>query len=570
MPVYFDVETTGPCQEYALDPRKGSLLTIQFSYDGRRAELVDCREGVPPRVRRLLGDPKVVKVAHNAKFDLAFLKQRAGVEVRNVVCTLLAEGVLMAGRREPADLASLAWKYGKETLDKERRFWGDLRQGQLLVDFEKYALRDIEVLPAVWMAQRKMLEDDGLLGIAKLEFDLLPAVLDMELRGIKLDEERWAQAMAEVEAKREEKERELYSHYPAPAYQLDIFGGQSGTVNWDSPLQVRAILNELDIPLESTAKDILKDYLRKNTDAEIIKVLLEYREQASLARFDLPEYINPQTGRIHAEFKQLGTRAGRFSCQDPNLQQVPRDNRFRRCFVAEEGYKIVSADYGQIELRCLAEIADEENMLAAFREGRDLHQETAEAIFDWDAWQRLEGEGRKPRDVAKNINFAISFGAGAERIASMAGTSYLGGGRILNSYYQAYPAILAWKNTNIKESMARRYSLTVAGRRRYLPETAKNDRELIAFQHRVAVNTPIQGTAADIAKRALVRLHKALAGSGAGLVSFIHDENVIEAPADIVKDVAAVVRREMVKAGREYLHEVPIEVDVSVSDCWSK
>lgn len=280
--------------------------------------------------------------------------------------------------------------------------------------------------------------------------------------------------------------------------------------------------------------------------------MVEYREASKLLSSfakKLPAHINARTGRVHPEFLQCGTDTGRFSCHRPNLQQIPKEQAWRDLFVAPAGHKLITADYSQIELRILAEFSKDPNFIAAYRAGEDLHQRVADAL-------------KISRDASKAINFGIVYGMGPSGLAKRLGVKVEEAGRIIESYFIAYPKVKRTLEAMEAKPLTDGYTVTPLGRKRFFrdAQTMKEHGEM----RRQARNTPIQAMCGDILKVAIRLLSENLREHGAQMVNLIHDEIIIECPDAHIDGAVPVIRDCMVKAGAEFIKAVPVEVNILV------
>jgi DNA polymerase-1 len=301
----------------------------------------------------------------------------------------------------------------------------------------------------------------------------------------------------------------------------------------------------------------------------VVETLLEYRTvQKALTSYgqNMIELINPMTKRLHADFRQIGAPTGRFACTNPNIQQVPHAVEYRRCFSGfPDGRKLIIADYSQIELRILAEFSGDQGFMQAFNSGADLHRVTASQVFG----VGLDQVSRKQRDFAKRLNFGVVYGIGAQRFALMTGLTVPEAENVLRRYFGTYRELDTYLREAANAAVRDRQARTASGRLvrfRY----DENDRQQISMTQRNGKNTPIQGTSADILKRALRLLRDELRDTNAQIVNIIHDEIVVEADADEAQDIAAKVERVMCAAGQEYLKTVPVKVEAEIADEWVK
>lgn len=563
--VGFDTETT------SLDPYNGRLRLIQVAApDGVRIVDLDRfangdmkeSEALAP-LRALLAGLRPIKVIHNAKFDAKFVKHNFGVDMGGLFDTLLASQLVAAGEfEERHGLDVVALRYLDEIIDKAERMsdWrGELNDAQL-----RYAARDAAVLLPLREKLIEHLQREGLVRCAQLEFECVQAVAAMELAGIYIDKERWREQMVKVECERDRLADELQCMLAEGSSQGTLFG--RAEINLDSQMQLTDALRGMGVPVTDSTRNWKLQPLA--AEYPVVAKLLEYRTvQKATTSYgaNILEVISPITGRIHADFRQIGAPSGRFACTNPNIQQVPHSPDYRRCFRAPEGRKLVIADYSQIELRILAEFSGDPAFIDAFVSGADLHSVTASQVFGVTPDQVTVEQ----RSFAKRLNFGVVYGIGAQRFAMMTGLSVYEAESVLRKYFSTYRMLDAWLREAarkvVKEMMARTASGRLA-RFRFDPQ----DRAAVSAAERMGKNTPIQGTSADILKRALRILHDDLSGTSAEIVNIVHDEVVVEADEDEAVEIAKSVERAMVAAGEEYLRRVPVKVEAEVADEWVK
>jgi DNA polymerase-1 len=301
----------------------------------------------------------------------------------------------------------------------------------------------------------------------------------------------------------------------------------------------------------------------------VIATLLEYRTvQKALTSYgqNMLELINPVTKRLHADFRQIGAPTGRFACTNPNIQQVPHAVEYRRCFSGyPEGRKLIIADYSQIELRILAEFSGDQGFIGAFNSGADLHKVTASQVFN----ASIDQVSKEQRDFAKRLNFGVVYGIGAQRFALMTGVTVPEAENILRRYFASYRELDRYLREAADTAVRDRQARTASGRLVRFRYDDK-DRQQISMTQRNGKNTPIQGTSADILKRALRLLKDELRDTNAQIVNIIHDEIVVEADAGNAQDIASKVEKVMCSAGEEYLKTVPVKVETEIADEWVK
>ncbi|HEY3038770.1 MAG TPA: DNA polymerase [Pyrinomonadaceae bacterium] len=567
-----DTETT------ELDPYYGRLRLIQLATpsgvhiidldafrNGGNGDLVQTSALAP--LRSLLAAHRPVKIAHNAKFDAKFIKHSLGVDLDGIFDTLLASQLLGAGDiEERHGLEAVASRYLNEAVDKTERLsnWNfELSDAQL-----QYAARDAAVMLPLREKLIERLRSDSLIDCARLEFDCIMTVADMELAGFYMHKDRWLEQLAIVEKKRGQLADELQEVLAEESSQGTLFGGpQRDEINLDSAQQLTRAFDRLGISLPDSTRNWKLQPLA--AEYPIIATLLEYRTvQKALTSYgqNMIELINPTTGRLHADFRQIGAPTGRFSCTNPNIQQVPHAVEYRRCFSGyPEGRKLVIADYSQIELRILAEFSGDRGFINAFNSGADLHRVTAAEVFN----VALDQVTREQRDFAKRLNFGVVYGIGAQRFSIMTGLSVPEAENVLRKYFATYSQLDTYLHEAANRAVSERQARTGSGRLvrfRY----DEQDRQQISMTKRNGKNTPIQGTSADILKRALRLLKDELRGTNAQIVNIIHDEIVVEADANEAEEIARRVERAMRAAGEEYVKTVPVKVETEIADEWVK
>ena len=567
--VGLDTETTD------LDPYTSRLRLIQLAtpecvyivdLDAFSTENLSQSEALAP-LRRLLEAQRPIKIAHNAKFDAKFIKHNLGVDLGGLFDTLLASQLIGAGDiEERHGLDSVANRYLNELVDKSERLsnWDfELSEAQL-----EYAARDAAVLLPLREKLIERLKADALIKCAQLEFECVNTVVDIELAGFYMHKDRWLDQLGIVEKRRAELAEQLQEVLAEESSQGSLFGGpQRDEINLDSHQQLTQALTRLGIPVPESTRNWKMQPLA--AQYPVIEKLLEYRTvQKALTSYgqNMIELINPVTKRLHADFRQIGAPTGRFACTNPNIQQVPHAVEYRRCFSGHpEGRKLVIADYSQIELRILAEFSGDQGFIDAFRSGADLHRVTASQVFN----TSLDQVTKEQRDFAKRLNFGVVYGIGAQRFALMTGLTVPEAENVLRRYFGTYRQLDGYLREAASRAVTDRQARTASGRLvrfRY----DENDRQQISMTQRNGKNTPIQGTSADILKRALRLLRDELTRSDAQIVNIIHDEIVVETNAGDAHEIAQTVERVMCAAGEEYLKTVPVKVETEIADEWVK
>src|SRR5882762_1082841 len=566
--VGLDTETT------ELDPYLGRLRLIQLaSPDGvyivdlNRFADADLKAGAEMEpLRQLLTAPRPIKIAHNAKFDAKFIKHNLGVDIIGIFDTLLASQLVSAGDiEERHGLAAITERYLNEAVDKSERLsnWEfELSESQL-----QYAARDAAVLLPLRDKLIERIRALDLIQCAQLEFECVMPVVDIELTGFFMNKERWLEQLAIVETRRGELANELQEMLGEGVAQASLFGPPRANINLDSQQQVTEALNRLGIPLPDSTRNWKLQPLA--AQYPVVAKLLEYRTmQKALTSYgqNMIEFINPKTGRLHADFRQIGAPTGRFACTNPNIQQVPHATEYRRCFTGyPEARRLVIADYSQIELRILAEFSGDQAFIDAFRSGADLHRVTAAQVFNVEQDQVT----KEQRDFAKGLNFGVVYGIGAQRFAMMTGMSVTEAENVLRRYFATYRKLDTYLRESAHRAVSDKQARTASGRLVRF-NFDPSDRQQVSMTQRNGKNAPIQGTSADILKRALRLLNDELHHTSGQIVNIIHDEIVVEVDENESEDVARRVERAMVTAGEEYVQTVPVKVEFQIANEWAK
>jgi len=523
--------------------------------------------GLAP-LRELLSDPRVHKAGHNVKYDWLVLR-RAGVELAGVTYdSMLASFVLDPGRRSHAidelvrDRLSLVMRTYPELVGrgKSQRPFAAVP----VADAARYCAADSEMVLRLRAAFQPELEDHQLVQLLDtIELPLLPVLVDMEWRGVRIDVERLGEISRTFARELAELERSIYR--------------AAGTdFNINSTPQLRHVLfDKIQLPvLKKTKTGASTDYevLEQLAAAghEVPKLLIEYRELSKLKSTyvdALPGFINPATGRIHTSFNQTGAATGRLSSSDPNLQNIPvrtaRGEAIRRAFVAPPGALLLTADYSQIELRLLAHLSGDPAFVRAFEQGGDIHRQTAAIIFGVPQEQVTS----EMRARAKTINFGTIYGQGPFALARQLGITQEEARAFIQEYFTRFAGVRAWLDRTVVEAREKGYVETLFGRRRYVPELKDRNYNIRAFGERTATNSPLQGSAADLIKIAMVRIAAALTAGGLAsrMILQVHDELVLEVPAREVSIATELVKRHMERAADL---RVPLVVTVGVGMNW--
>jgi DNA polymerase I-like protein with 3'-5' exonuclease and polymerase domains len=548
--VALDIETYGERRGDGLDPWKGDIRLLSLCVENQQPWIIDLRA-----IGYDLGELKpaleaVEIIAHNAKFDLLWLRVKCGLRASRVFCTLVGARLLSAGTKPGNDLDRCLERYLNvaPAPDHSRSDWGSMF---LTEDQLAYAARDVLHLHDLTNKLWGELEHDGLETVAKLEMQLVPVIVEMEHAGIAVDQGK----LREIEAKARSSAAE---HAGLLRQKLNM-----PKLNPGSPQQLLEALKAAGIELENTNEETLK----AADDGEIIPLILEFRGAEKLAQqaASLLECVK-QDGRIHGRFDPTGTATGRFSSKDPNLQNIGRGD-LRTCFVPEAGNKLIVADYSQIELRAAAVIAGETRMIEAYKNGVDLHKQTASEVLN----KPLNEVTKQDRQISKATNFGLLYGQSAPGLVRYAASSYgvqlelEQAEQIRRQFFRTYGHLRQWHGeSRNKADAGAREVRTVMGRRRLMPETASEWERFTAL-----VNTPVQGGCADGMKQALVLIAERLPAE-ARLISTVHDEVLVEAPEAMANEVFDLVQAIMIEAMAALFPQVPIEVEAGSCSHWGE
>ena len=538
-----------------LDPHLSEIRLLTLSTMDRSLVLDTWRTHPGPWLEWLRDHGGRV-IIHNAKFDLAHLQQ-AGLYIPSAWDTMLADRLLRAGLSGSASLQAVAERYLNKSMDKglQTSDWsGDLSAEQL-----EYAAQDAMILPRLRVEMGGRLLKAGLRLAATIEFGAVPAFAMLSRTGLMLDSDAWAKLAMAAESELLEVEAKLREMLPGPPAPLTFFETEPVPVNLQSPEQVKDALQRLGINVAGTDEHELS-----LIDHPVAELLLRHRTLTTKLKMFLrkmPAMVHPLTGRVHADYWQLGAASGRTTSSNPNIQQIPHDPTYRRCFMSGPGRTLVIADYSQIELRIVAEEAMDPRMLAAFEEGVDIHRQTAALVTGKDP----EQVSKEERQMAKAVNFGLVYGMGAPGLVAYAWDAY--GVRMSLSqasafrkrYFEAYPNVKAWHDHQVAAAKRDGGVRTLTGRIRTM------DKPLLT----VAANSPTQGTGADILKLALSPVAKMCFERGWDLVAEVHDEIVLEVPDGEEQEAAAELEKLMVAAGQKVLKQVKVEAESSTGKTWA-
>ena len=567
--VCFDTETT------SLNEMETELIGMSFCYRKGLAYYIPISENQEEANKTLeifrpfFEKKEILKIAHNLKFDYKVLKHY-GVEVEGAIFdTMIAHYLLNPDGRHGMDyLSEIYLNYKPVSIEsligKKGKNQGTLRDVSL-EEQTNYAAEDADVTFQLYEIFAPQLKKEGVEDLFyHIEMPLMRVLAKMEFAGISLDENWLIQESKDLENDLKNLETKIF----------ELCGEE---FNMNSPKQLGEILFEklkLDPKAKktktgqyATSEDILQKLASKH---EIIQYILEYRTYQKLKSTyvdALPNQIDKDTKRVHTNFSQTTAATGRLASLNPNLQNIPirtlRGQQIRGAFVADEGNKLISADYSQIELRLIAEISGEENMIKAFQNGEDIHASTAAKLFKIP----IEEVTKTQRSQAKTVNFGIIYGQGAFALAEQTGLSRTEAKQLIDSYYETYPKLKEFMAEQVAKARKLGYVETILGRKRHLQDINSNNFVVKGHAERNAVNAPIQGSAADIIKLAMIKIQEVLEQEHlkTKMLLQVHDELVFEAPENEVETAKKLIKENMENA---YKTEVPLLVEVGVGKNW--
>ncbi|MFP7411744.1 DNA polymerase I [Aeromonas veronii] len=574
----FDTETT------SLDYMEARIVGVSFAVEAGKAAYVPFGHdylGAPVqlseavvlgKLKPLLEDPTHLKVGQNLKYDRNVLLNH-DIDLQGIAYDTMLESYVLNSTASRHDMDSLAKRYlGVETTSFEDIAGKGVKQltfNQIeLEQAAPYAAEDADITLRLHQTLWGQLE--AVPGLAKvfseIELPLLPVLARMELLGTTIDPKLLHQQSQEIEVRLAELEKQAHE-----------LAGQE--FNLSSPKQLGEILfTKLGLPIikktpkgaPSTAEEVLAELAETY---ELPRLLMEHRGLAKLKSTytdKLPLMIKPQTGRVHTSYHQAVAATGRLSSSDPNLQNIPVRNeqgrRIRQAFIPCAGYKLVAADYSQIELRIMAHLSGDKGLLTAFAEGKDIHKATAAEVFG----VALDAVTTDMRRSAKAINFGLIYGMSAFGLAKQLGIGRAEAQKYMDLYFERYPGVLEYMERTRQQAEAQGYVETLFGRRLYLPDIKSRNAGLRKAAERAAINAPMQGTAADIIKRAMINVDSWIRGiedESIRMLMQVHDELVFEIREETLEEYTAIIKEKM--SGAAELH-VPLLVEAGTGDNWDQ
>jgi len=574
----FDTETTSLNYlearivgvSFAVKAGEAAYLPLTHDYAGAPEQLGF--DEVMKDLKPLLEDPKKPKVGQNLKYDRHVLLNH-DIDLQGIAHDTMLESYVLDSTATRHDMDSLAQKY----LDRETIHFEDIAgKGKKQLTFNQigieeaatYAAEDADItlqLHHVLWPQIQAIP--SLVTVySELEMPLLPVLNTLERNGVNID--IWM----------------LQQQSDAMAHQIDALEKQAHEVagqkfNLGSPKQLQEILFEKqELPVKkktpkgapSTAEEVLQELA--DDGYELPQIIMQYRGLSKLKSTytdKLPLMVNKHTGRVHTSYHQAVTATGRLSSSDPNLQNIPirseNGRRIREAFVASDGNVLLAADYSQIELRIMAHLSGDESLLNAFAKGEDIHRHTASEIFN----TPLDEVTSDQRRSAKAINFGLIYGMSAHGLSKQLGIERHEAADYMNTYFERYPGVRQYMDNTREQAKEQGYVETIFGRRLYLPEINSSNGMRRQYAERTAINAPMQGSAADIIKRAMIAIHSWLseADTGIRMIMQVHDELVFEVPKDQLEMAKKTIEEFMVKAAEL---KVPLEVGIGVGENWEQ
>ncbi|MBC8519170.1 MAG: DNA polymerase I [Gammaproteobacteria bacterium] len=550
---------------FAVEPGHAAYLPLAH-HDLESPQQLN-REIVLEQLRPLLEDPSQLKVGQNLKYD-ATLFFNHGVQLRGIAFDTMLESYVIDSSATRHDMDSLALKYlGHKTISYEEVAGKGKKQLRFddvpVAQAAPYAAEDAEVTLRLHQELWPRLEGEQERLFREVEMPLLEVLSRVERNGVAID-------VAMLQRQSQELAKSILE------IEQEAFIESGDEFNLSSPKQIQAILYEKQgLPIlkktpkgqPSTAEAVLQELAQ---DYRLPQLILQHRSMSKLKSTytdKLPQQINSRTGRVHTSYHQAVAVTGRLSSSDPNLQNIPirtkEGRRIRQAFVAGEGYVLVAADYSQIELRIMAHLSGDTGLLEAFREGKDIHQATASEVFAVDPQQVTADQRRS----AKAINFGLIYGMSAFGLARQLGISRGAAQSYIDLYFDRYPGVRQYMDETQEKARDQGYVETLFGRRLYLPDITSKNGQRRQYAERTAINAPMQGTAADIIKRAMIAVDGALLEDNptAQMIMQVHDELVFEVESDKRDLLISMVRKKMETAA---VLDVPLIVDIGSGPNW--
>lgn len=570
--ISLDLETTSHMPMFAkivgiaLSPSVNSGFYVPIGHKCDENQLsIDL---VIDKIRTFIEDENIKKIGQNLKYELIVLNSY-GLKLRGIYFDTIIAAHLLDSSRNNYKLDELSRDYlghipisYKDVTTKGK---SKLNFSEVDLDSAKnYACEDSDVAMILYKKLYKELENNDLLYVYfERALKLVSVLAQMEINGVKIDTGLLNDLSDEFDQDLVDISKKIYSQV---GYELNL----------NSPIQLREVLfDKLGLDVKKRTKTGVP-----STDHEVLVELAKYHElpdlilkHRALSKLKstyvdaLPKLINPETGRIHTSYNPVGTSTGRVSSSDPNLQNIPiktsEGKKIRKAFIPDEGFIFLYADYSQIDLRLLAHFSEDQRLIQTFIDGGDIHNKTASEIFG------VSEKDVTPdmRRLAKNINFGIIYGISAFGLAKQLRTSVSESKKYIDHYFERYPKVRSYLDSSVKESQNRGFAVTILGRRRPIPELNSKNRVQRGFGERAAINTPIQGSAADIINLAMINISEKIVDLKSKMILQVHDELIFEVQNKEVSKISKMVKKEMEDA---YKLKVPLKVEIGVGANWAE
>ncbi len=565
---YMEAQIVGV--SFAVTPGEAAYVPLAHHYPGAPRQLE--RDAVLAQLKPLLEDPQLAKIGQHIKYDLNVLANH-GIDLQGIAYDTMLESYVLDSTASRHDMDSLALKYlNHKTIHYEDVAGKGAKQLRFddipLEQAAPYAAEDADITLQLHQALWPRLQQESRLQAVfeTIERPVIPILAAMERHGVLVDQAMLARQSGELAQRLQEIETQAHATAGQP-------------FNLGSPKQIQEILyTKLELPVlaktpkgaPSTAEHVLQELA--DLGHALPREILEYRSLSKLKSTytdKLPEQINGDSGRVHTSYHQAVAATGRLSSSDPNLQNIPirtpEGRRIRQAFIAPEGYRILAADYSQIELRIMAHLSRDESLLSAFASGADVHRATAAEVFGVTENKVTQDQRRS----AKAINFGLIYGMSAFGLAKQLGIQRHEAQTYVDRYFERYPGVKAYMDATREQAREQGYVETVFGRRLYLPEINARNGQRRAAAERTAINAPMQGTAADIIKRAMCRVDTWLRDTGtqASMIMQVHDELVFEVAEEAIPEARTGIGQAMEKAAEL---SVPLLVETGVGANWDE
>jgi DNA polymerase I len=569
-----------------LDPHTGKLRLVQIADINERVGIFDTwkigKEG-NEALAEFIANQEFLKIFHHAKYDIKFLRVHLGIkEIYPVVCTMIEASLLACGNVTVSkSLPSVLMEYLGIPMDKTLQV-SNWSLDELSLSQIEYAAEDAKYLIKLHRRMFERIKTNSMEEVFRHEMNCIPVTAEMEINGMPLNFEAWCKRADEDEAEAKKEQLEIFRLCDPFAKQGNLYG-EPESFNINSPIQLKERFHRLGIPIpiieerdgrrrETTGKDQLKEIEHVHpVISHIINQRILHKAYTTYGR-NWSECINFATKRVHANYNQNGSETGRFTTgedvsehMDPPMLGIPRDKKYRSCFEAGLGRSLVWGDYSQIELRILADFANDKNLLQAFIDGRDPHLDAAERLFGI-SQDKVTSE---QRHLAKDLNYAIPYGVAPPKFAIKAHITEEESKTLISKYFEIYPNIKSWLENAGWRAINQKSCRTASGRLLRFSYD-KNDKRAVSMARRNGKNAPIQGTCSDIIKVALFFVYKEVKKTEILICHVFHDEIILECPDELVSKAKEILNRCMVNAGKYFLKRVPIKVDVKSGRCWGK